>query len=223
MPRPPRPETPEIAGPAGRLEALLEVPADVEPAGMAVVCHPHPLQGGTLQNKVAHTLARAFLQQGMRALRFNFRGVGGSEGEFDDARGEVDDALAAVAWLRSRWPDDALWIGGFSFGAAVAIRAAVAAAPAGLVSVAPAVYRFANRLDAVPDCPWLIVHGDADEVVPVDETVEWVNGLAPGPELSVFPDTGHFFHGKLVELRDTVVDFVARQRAGDSVTARSPG
>lgn len=213
MPRPPRPEKPELNGPAGRLEALLEVPVDVEPSGVALVCHPHPQQGGTLQNKVAHTLARAFLQQGMRALRFNFRGVGGSEGEFDDARGEVDDALACVDWLRSRWPDEPLWIGGFSFGAAVAIRASLSAGPAGLVSVAPAVYRFVNKLDVQPDCPWLIVHGDADEVVPVDETVGWVDTLAPGPELSVFPETGHFFHGKLVELRETVADFVARHRA----------
>ena len=215
MPRPPRPEAPDIEGPAGRLEALLEVPAGVEPAGVAVVCHPHPQQGGTLQNKVAHTLARAFLQLGMRALRFNFRGVGDSEGEFDDARGEVDDALACIDWLRSRWPGESLWIGGFSFGAAVAIRAAVAAKPAGLVSVAPAVYRFVDRLDRQPACPWLIVHGDADEVVPVDETVAWVDSLAPGPELSVFPDTGHFFHGKLVDLRETVVDFVTRQRGGE--------
>ncbi len=210
MPRPPRPDKPDIHGPAGRLEALLESPAELTPSGVALVCHPHPLQGGTLNNKVAHTLARAFLERGMRTLRFNFRGVGASEGEFDDARGEVDDAHACIEWLRTNFAGEPLWLGGFSFGAAVAIRAAVASRPAGLVSVAPAVYRFVDSLEVQPACPWLIVHGDADEVVPVSETVDWVNSLEPGPELSVFPGAGHFFHGRLVELRATVVDFVAR-------------
>ncbi len=208
MPSPPRPEMPVIAGPAGGLQALLEVPVARPAAGLAVVCHPHPQQGGTLHNKVAHTLARAFLHCGKRALRFNFRGVGKSEGEFDDARGEVEDALACVAWLRERWPGEPLWLGGFSFGAAVAIRAALLATPAGLVSVAPAVYRFVDSLDALPECPWLIVHGDEDELVPVEDTIAWVNSMQPGPELTVFPSTSHFFHGKLVELRQAVIAFV---------------
>lgn len=209
MPSPPRPETPFIDGPAGRLQGLLETPADDVARGLALVCHPHPQQGGTMNNKVAHTLARAFLRSNMRTLRFNFRGVGKSEGQFDNARGEVGDALSCVAWLRERWPGEPLWIGGFSFGAAVAIRAAVSASPAGLVSVAPAVYRFVDNLDAQPQCPWLIVHGDQDEIVPVEETVAWVGGMQPGPELTVFPATSHFFHGKLIELRDAVTGFVA--------------
>ncbi len=210
MPSPSRPEKLEIDGPAGRLEALLDFPADGAATGSALVCHPHPQQGGTMHNKVAHTLARAFARSGMRALRFNFRGVGDSEGHYDEGNGELADALACEHYLKERWPGEDIWISGFSFGAAIAIRSAVEAAPKGLVSVAPAVYRFANQLDGQPECPWLIVHGDADEVVAVDETVEWINGLAPGPELQVFPETGHFFHGKLNELREAVMGFVAR-------------
>lgn len=212
MPSPPRPDKLFIDGPAGRLEALLEEPADGAARGTALVCHPHPQQGGTMQNKVAHTLARAFVQCGFRALRFNFRGVGASEGDFDDAQGELDDAIAGVTYLREQWPDDPLWISGFSFGAAIAIRAAIEAGPAGLISVAPAVYRFIDNPDVQPDCPWLIVHGDNDELIPVEETLDWVNKLAPGPELSVFPDTGHFFHGKLVDLRKTACDFISKHQ-----------
>jgi uncharacterized protein len=211
MPSPPRPESLYLDGPVGRLEALLESPADKPASGVALVCHPHPQQGGTMQNKVAHTLAKAFVNCGFRALRFNYRGVGNSEGEYDEARGELDDALAALAYLRQRWPGETFWIAGFSFGAAIAIRAAVAETPAGLVSVAPAVYRFANNLEVQPACPWLIVHGDQDELIPLDETIQWVNSMAAGPELEVFADTGHFFHGKLVQLRETVTAFVNEQ------------
>ena len=184
MASPPRPETLFIDGPAGRLEALLESPQDNTQPGSVLVCHPHPQQGGTMQNKVAHTLARAFVRCGLRALRFNFRGVGKSEGKYDEARGELDDALAALAYLKKHWPDEPVWIAGFSFGAAIAIRAAALQTPAGLVSVAPAVYRFANELGVQPECPWLIVHGDQDELIPVDETIEWVNAMAATSEAS---------------------------------------
>lgn len=201
-----------IDGPAGVLEALLESPRDIEPIAVAVVCHPHPVHGGTMQNKVAHTLARSFVDIGSLALRFNFRGVGSSEGVFDDGDGEVGDVLAAVAWLRREFPELPLWLAGFSFGAAMAVRAAVECDADGLISVAPAVSRFAGNLDRQPDCPWLIVQGDNDELVDVDETIAWVNELAPGPELEVFPETEHFFHGKLVLLRNAVEEFVTRNQ-----------
>ena len=197
-----------MPGPAGVLEALLECSADGVPAGIAVVCHPHPLHGGTMQNKVAHTLSRSYLGLGFAALRFNFRGVGKSQGEFDEGNGEVEDVLAAVEWARSEYPHGPLWLAGFSFGAAMAVRAAVACDPSGLVSVAPAISRFANDLPRQPSCPWLIVQGDQDELVDIDETVAWVNSLAPGPQLDVFADTEHFFHGKLVQLRNAVEEFV---------------
>jgi len=203
-----------LEGPAGHLEALLEHPQEGDVAGIAVVCHPHPLHGGTLQNKVAHTLARAFVAQEFAALRFNFRGVGRSDGSFDDGRGERDDVLTAAAWLRDRHPGLPLWLGGFSFGAAMAIYAAAECGPAGLVSIAPAVVRMAGTAFAQPQCPWLIVQGDRDELVDIDATVAWVDKLEPGPELLVIPDAEHFFHGKLVTLRQHIEDFVQRHGAG---------
>jgi len=201
-----------IDGPVGDLEGLLERPPEADLAGIVVVCHPHPVHGGTLQNKVTHTLARSFVSQNFAALRFNFRGVGKSAGEFDNGEGELDDVLAAVEWLRDEYPDEPLWIAGFSFGAAMAVRAAIAAGAGGLVSIAPAVSRFANNLDTQPECPWLIVQGDQDELVDIDETIEWVNTLDPGPELDVFPDTEHFFHGKLVLLRSAVEAFIEKHQ-----------
>jgi alpha/beta superfamily hydrolase len=204
-------------GPAGVLEGLLELPKDREPTACAVICHPHPLHGGTMQNKVAHTLARSFAGVDFAALRFNFRGVGASVGNFDDGNGELQDVLAAVNWLHREFPDLPLWLAGFSFGAAMAIRATASCQPAGLVSVAPAVSRFADNLDRQPTCPWLIVQGDQDELVAVQDTINWVNGLDPGPELTIFPGTEHFFHGKLTDLRETVQNFV-RDNRGDVET-----
>jgi alpha/beta superfamily hydrolase len=163
-----------------------------------------------MHNKVAHTLARAFVRSGFATLRFNFRGTEGSEGEYDQGKGELDDALAALEWLRERYADGPLWLAGFSFGAAIAVRAAVRVEVDGLVSVAPAIYRFAKGLDRQPTCPWLVVQGDEDELVDVDETLEWINGLEPGPELLVVPGAEHFFHGRLTELRNAVFEFCQR-------------
>ncbi|NIL93830.1 MAG: alpha/beta fold hydrolase [Woeseiaceae bacterium] len=198
-----------IPGPAGKLEAILEGAGASGIRGAAVVLHPHPQHGGTMHNKVAHSLARAFVRSGFAVLRFNFRGTEGSEGAYDNGVGELDDARAAVAWLQTRYPDVPLWLAGFSFGAAIAVRAALVSPVAGLVSVAPAIYRFANNLEGQPDCPWLIIQGDEDELVEVDETVEWIDSLEPGPELLVMTGAEHFFHGRLNDLRQAVMDFVA--------------
>ena len=197
-----------IAGPAGRLQALLEQPADGAPTGAVVVCHPHPQHGGTMHNKVTHTLARSFVRLGFAALRFNFRGTEQSEGRFDEGIGELDDALAAIAWMRARYAEQPLWLAGFSFGAAIAVRASMVGDVSGLVSVAPAVSRFANGLDGQPDCRWLIVQGAEDELVTVEETIDWLNTLRPGPALQVFAGAEHFFHGRLGELREAVTAFV---------------
>ena len=209
MQKAPRADGLTLDGPAGRLEAQLELPAAGQVRGGAVICHPHPQHGGTMHNKVVHTLARAFVHRGFAALRFNFRGTEGSEGRYDGGVGELDDALAAVDWMRERYPGLPLWLAGFSFGAAIAIRAAVATEVDGLISVAPAVARFASGLEDQPRCPWLIIQGDEDELVDVDETVEWVDGLEPGPELLVLEGVEHFFHGRLVELREAVTAFIA--------------
>ena len=197
-----------VEGPAGRLEAILERPGEGPLEGCAVICHPHPQHGGTMHNKVAHTLARAFVRSGFEALRFNFRGTEESEGHFDNGVGELDDALAALHWLSGRHPDLPIWLAGFSFGAAMAVKAAVAEPVDGLISVAPAISRFAQGLETQPSCPWLIVQGDEDELVDVEETVAWVDSLEPGPELLIINGGEHFFHGRLGELRDAVMRFV---------------
>src|SRR5579864_2855767 len=138
--RPPQAQRLALAGPAGALQALLETPrpeGEPAPHAFGVVCHPHPLHGGALDNKVVWTVSRAFQQLGAPTLRFNFRGVGASEGTYDEGRGETNDALAVIAYGRQRFPGAALWLGGFSFGGVVAVRAAEQAQPARLVLVAP--------------------------------------------------------------------------------------
>lgn len=208
MSKAPRTERLFIDGPVGRLEAILDHPTERETTAFAVVCHPHPQFGGTMHNKVAHTLARTFSRAGIAALRFNFRGTEKSDGEYDGGNGELDDALAAIDWVRAAHPGKPLWLAGFSFGAAIAVRAAVVTEVDGLISVAPAISKFASGLTGQPDCPWLIVQGGKDELVDIAETIEWVNGLDPGPELAVLADGDHFFHGRLIELRELVADFV---------------
>ncbi|TLY58623.1 MAG: alpha/beta hydrolase [Gammaproteobacteria bacterium] len=211
--RPPRAERSVIPGPVGDLQALIEIPeaADIDPhavGSFGVVCHPHPLYAGTLDNKVVYTLARAFEELGAPAIRFNFRGVGTSAGGYAEGIGETEDTLAIVAYGRERWPRAELWLAGFSFGAAVAIRAAARANAARLVTVAPAVGRVNVQDVAMPSCPWLIVQGDADDVVEPAAVLEWAAGRSPVPTVSVLPGAGHFFHGRLHELRETVLAFM---------------
>jgi uncharacterized protein len=211
--KPPQAERLVLAGPAGSLEALIETPAAeraVPPPAFGVICHPHPLYGGALDNKVVWTLARAFQQLGTPTMRFNFRGVGASEGTHDDGRGEVGDALAVIAHGRERWPHAALWLAGFSFGGVVALRAATTAQPACLVTVAPGITKSDVSDVPRPDCPWLIVQGDADDVVPEQVVSAWALTLSPAPELLVMPGAGHYFHGRINELRDAIVDFMRR-------------
>jgi alpha/beta superfamily hydrolase len=210
--RAPRAERLTIAGPAGGLEALVETPVGADGAAAAVsafgvVCHPHPLHGGTLDNKVVHTLARAFGERGAPAIRFNFRGVGASSGSYDAGRGETEDALSVIAWGRARWPQAALWLAGFSFGGAIAVLAAARAHPARVVLVAPGVTKIDVTGAAPPACPWLLVQGDQDEVVPADFVLGWARHLVPAPQIALVAGAGHFFHGRINELRDLVVGF----------------
>lgn len=192
-----------IAGPAGRIEAVLEIPSRPEPAA-ALVCHPHPLHGGNMQNKVTHTIARALVALGAPTVRFNFRGVGQSDGEYADGLGELEDAIAVADWVSSRWPQTSLWVGGFSFGAMVATRVATERETSQLITVAPPVQRMDPATLRQPECPWLVIQGAEDELVDVDAVVDWINALAPGPELIVLEGVDHFFHGRLRELRDTL-------------------
>jgi alpha/beta superfamily hydrolase len=196
-----------IPGPAGAIEALIETPERHDAGHFGVVCHPHPLYGGTLDNKVVHTLARAFQELGAPTIRFNFRGVGGSAGAFDGGRGEVDDALAVVAYCRQIFPGAALWLAGFSFGGAVAVSAAARALTSRLVVVAPGV----TLLDVdsfTPPCPWLIVQGDADDVIDPRFVRDWASKREPRPQMRVLAGAGHFFHGRLHDLRQAVLEFM---------------
>lgn len=203
--RPPREQPLRITGPAGPIEALLEDP-QVEPRrGFGVVCHPHPLFGGSLTNKVVHTVARALQEQGMPTLRFNYRGVGQSAGQYDHGDGETADALAVVAWGRERWPGMPLTLAGFSFGSMVALLAAPAAQPAELITVAPAVSN--SRLSALerPACPWLIIQGTADELVDYVQVEAFAARFVPPPALRLLPGVDHFFNRRLAELREAVL------------------
>ena len=216
--KPPLAERTALAGPAGPLQALIETP-QIEGGGtqvvtaFAVVCHPHPLYGGTMDNKVVYTLARTLEQLGAAAIRFNFRGVGSSAGQYDGGRGEKDDALAVIAYGRQRWPGAQLWLAGFSFGAAVALHAAARGRAQRLITVAPGITTVPVTDAEPPGCPWLIVQGDADEVVPPEAVRSWAQRLSPAPELKMLPGAGHFFHGRLNELRDVVLAFMREAKA----------
>ncbi len=201
------PESLFIEGQAGALEAIVEETA-VPGSSYGIVCHPHPLFGGTMDNKVVTTVARALHETGIPTVRFNFRGVGASAGEYDQGVGETTDADAVATWGARRWPGRDLVIAGFSFGAYVALRLAQQRVPRHLITVAPALEPFDAFGMAVPRCPWLVVQGDADDVVDPATVIDWVNGLDPKPRLVVLPGVGHFFHGRLRELRDAVVDAI---------------
>ena len=192
-----------IAGPAGAIECALDQPPGSQaPRGVAVICHPNPTQGGTMDNKVVQTLARAFVQLGYRTVRFNFRGIGASAGGWDEGRGEVDDALAVVGAFREAGLP--LVLAGFSFGGYVASRAAQrlpADAPAErLVLVGPATSRFDTA--AVP-ADTLVIHGETDDVVPLAAVLDWARPQSL--PVVVVPGVGHFFHGKLPLLKDIVL------------------
>ncbi|MDT8386129.1 MAG: alpha/beta fold hydrolase [Thiogranum sp.] len=192
-----------IPGPAGSLQLWVESPS-AESKAIAVICHPHPLHGGTLNNKVVHQLARTFRKLGAVSFRFNFRGVGKSSGEYDEGRGELDDLLAVVVWAKNQWPDRDLWLAGFSFGAFVALKAAQQLVPDWLVTVAPAVNHFPDNIPLDADFPWLLIHGDQDEIVPADTLLSWFHGLEHPPRLELLEGAGHFFHGRLNDLSQTI-------------------
>jgi len=195
-----------IDGPAGTIECALDVPS-AEPVGTAVICHPHPQHGGTMDNKVVQTLARAALQLGYRAVRFNFRGVGGSEGAWDEGSGEVDDALAVIAQQRD--PARPLLLAGFSFGAYVAAAAAArldgAAKPQRLVLVGPSTEK--QPMAAVP-ADTVVIHGETDDVVPLAATLAWARPQSL--PVIVLPGVGHFFHGQLALLKNVVMQQLQR-------------
>jgi uncharacterized protein len=183
-----------ITGPSGALELALNLPEQA-PRGIALVAHPHPLQGGTMDNKVVQTLAKTFAGLGYISVRFNFRGVAGSAGVFDDGAGETDDALAALAHARSAHGDLQVVLAGFSFGTFVQTRVAQQLTPERMVLIAPAVARFTTS--PVP-ADTIVIHGEEDDVVALADVFAWAR-----PQqlpIVVFPGCGHFFHGRLPQL-----------------------
>ncbi len=190
-----------VPGPAGAIEVAIDPPAHgATPLGTALICHPNPTQGGTMDNKVVQTLARAFIQLGWCAVRFNFRGIGQSQGGWDEGRGEVDDALAVLDALRT--PGEALILSGFSFGGYVASRAAqrLAEPAQRLVLVGPATSRF----DTAPvPADTVVIHGEVDDVVPLSSVLDWARPQSL--PVTVVPGVGHFFHGQLPLLKSLVV------------------
>jgi alpha/beta superfamily hydrolase len=195
-----------LTGPAGRIEVLRDDPADgVAPRGVAVIAHPHPLFGGTMDNKVVQTLARAFVQRGWQAVRFNFRGVGATEGVHDEGRGETEDLLSVVQQCAPQGP---LALAGFSFGSFVMSQALTSLWPARqidkvvFVGAAASRFRVASLPQELHDNT-LVIHGEHDDTVPLAAVMDWARPqVLP---VTVVPGGSHFFHGQLPLLKSLVL------------------
>jgi alpha/beta superfamily hydrolase len=195
-----------LPGPAGVLETIVEHPEATVAAraGTAVICHPHPLHGGTLHNKVVTMTGRSLRELGLSTVRFNFRGVGESAGSYDDGRGETLDLLAVAEWVRSQRPGDALWLAGFSFGSYVALLGARHVPVKQMISLAPPVGRWDFSAAIAPPCPWLVIQGEDDEVVDPQAVYAWIDAMAEKPTLVRMPETSHFFHRRMMDLRGVI-------------------
>jgi len=191
-----------LRGPEGKLECVADVPeaANERPATI-VICHPHPEHGGTMHNKVVTIMERSMRELGLRTIRFNFRGAGESEGEHDDGYGETDDLFAVTEWVRRSRPNDELWLGGFSFGAYIALRAAQNLQLGQLILIAPPVDRYEFSKLQSPTCKSLVVQGDEDDVVCLEDVICWLETIEPQPEFLMMEQAGHFFHRRLMDLR----------------------
>lgn len=196
--------TQEIHGPAGKLEIILGEPTGVARHAWGIVCHPHPLYGGTMHNKVVTTLTKMFQGLGLATVRFNFRGVMRSEGRYDNGNGELDDLLAVIDWVQQQKIKNELWLAGFSFGAYIAAKAATQIPVTKLVTVAPPVQHFPMKNLPPIRCPWVLAQGEKDDVVPSEDVLKWAERCDPQPIILRFPEAGHFFHGQLGELRSRI-------------------
>ena len=202
-----------LDGPIGPLEVAVD-PADAGIAAhpiVAVICHPLSTEGGSMHNKVVTMASRALRELGITTVRFNFRSVGASAGNFDNGEGEQDDLRTVVEWVRAQRPECTLWLAGFSFGAYVSLRASAALQPQALISIAPPVGRRTWDFEQLqPPAQWLVVQGNDDEIVDAQAVYQWVEALAEPPQLVRMPDTSHFFHRKLIDLRGAIQHEVRR-------------
>lgn len=202
-----------IPGPSGRVEALFhEQPQKNDrPPLIGVICHPHPLFGGTMQNKIITTIVKTWAVMGLSTLRFNFRGVGLSEGEFDKAVGEVLDLKAVLEWLLTKHKNAIFWLGGFSFGSLISAKIVCENhyPIKALLSVAPPISYFTFPIDEkFSSIPWIIMQGDKDELVKYETVVSFVNEhkkMKSNIEMVIFNETDHFFHGRLNELKEAIL------------------
>lgn len=194
-----------IDGKVGQIECLVQ--RQPEAKGMGIVCHPHPLHQGTMNNKVVHTVARAFYNKGIDVVRFNFRGVGKSEGHFDHSVGEVEDLQAVIEWLQTTSTIDlsSLYLAGFSFGAYIAAQGASQLPLCKqLFSIAPAVTNQPFQTLGKIQCPWLVVQGEQDEIISAQAVFDWYEARKQQQQdmkIVRLEETSHFFHGKLIDLR----------------------
>jgi alpha/beta superfamily hydrolase len=194
-----------LQGQAGQIEALMDEPAEGPVQGTAVIAHPHPLFGGTMQNKVVQTLARAFVQSGWRAVRFNFRGVGATEGTYDEGQGEAADMCQVIAQVA---PEGPLALAGFSFGAFVTSHVVQALGDQRLPQQLVLVGTAASRFEVAPVAPdlherCLVLHGEQDDTVPLASVMDWARPQSL--PITVIPGCEHFFHGQLPLLKSLVV------------------
>ena len=198
-----------IPGPTGKLEAIISEPS-VPFTKAIVICHPNPLFAGTMHNKVAHTIARAAAKLNYLTVRFNFRGVGKSEGTHDYGKGETEDTLAVMQWVQENFKDISLSLAGFSFGGFVAANAASRMPVETLITVAPSAENFDfNQLGPI-NCPWLIIQGEADEIIPPHYIYDFVATRKPTPTLIRLPNVTHFFHGHLTLLQTIIMDYLEK-------------
>jgi len=201
-----RPQALFVPGPTGLLECRVRpVKPGLRPRGLAVLLHPHPLYEGSMNNKVVTTLEKSFLDAGWQTLAFNFRGVGRSEGVYDEGRGEQADLAAVVTWAQGLYGELPLALGGFSFGSYIALSQAEALQARYVITVAPPVnlYRF-DQLALPVSARWSLIQGGQDEVVPPHKVANWMRGLAVRPDVYWREPASHYFHGELIWLRRIV-------------------
>jgi len=205
----------QISGPSGAIEVAFTLPVDgdfCDHSMCAVVCHPHPLHGGTMDNKVVVTLVRTYKELGIPVARFNFRGVGRSEGAHDNGNGEADDLKAVIDWLAGQTGAKKVLLAGFSFGTGVVNNiCGKVDSVCHAVFVAPPVGRYNfDPVEGYP-CPTCVVMGDQDELVDAEDVYSWADSLVPQPAVIKIPEATHFFHGQLVRLRSELMDVLKRQ------------
>jgi len=201
-----------ITTPQGQIiETRIGIPQNLtNPKTLAVICHPHPLFGGTMDNKVVYILASTLRNLGAISVRFNFRGIGKSTGVFDQGIGESEDLVFLINWLQQRYSTKELWLSGFSFGSFVAFRAHEKLAPERLILIAPAVERWDYQGAISRETQTLIVQGGNDSVVSPPSVIEWVETLQPVPHFEMIEEADHFFHGFLPHLREILYSWIVK-------------